>query len=180
MYPISVPSGGLLRALGDLDRRVAIHIRQDGCPHCGGPLHFSTWTRKPRGADVPDDLTTRWGMCCGHCRRRTLPPSVLFAGRRVYLKAVMLLVVAARQRDRRRPTIRRLVAIFGSAADTIRRWLRAFLDGLPVHPDWRARRGRITPLVRDSQVPGGLLDLLLRTQDPDEALQTACCWVPAL
>lgn len=180
MYPISIPSDNLLAALGDLDRRAALAIQRGGCTGCGGPLHFATWTRKPRGADVPDDLTTRWGLCCGHCRKRRLPPSSLFAGRRVYLKAVLLVAVAARQRDRERPTLRKLTDLFGMAADTVRRWLRAFLDGLAGHPDWRAHRGRIPPVVRDSQVPGALLDLLLDTHGVDGAAFLTARWVPAL
>lgn len=180
VYPICIPSDSLLKALADLDRRVAREIQAKPCPHCGGPLHSATWTRKPRGAALPEELAERWGLCCGHCRRRTLPPSVLFAGRRVYLKAVLLLVVAARQRGRERTTLRQLRTLFGASADTIRRWIRAFRERLPTHPAWRATRGQIPPTVRDSEVPGGLLDLLLQNHDADTALSTACRQVPAL
>jgi hypothetical protein len=42
-------------------------------------------------------------LCCGAqgCRRRVLPPSVLFLDRRVYFAPVMLVITALRQgRDR--------------------------------------------------------------------------------
>lgn len=180
MYPITIPSVSLLEALADLDRRVAREMQDKPCPRCGGRLHSSTWVRKPRGAEVPEELAVRWGLCCGNCRRRALPPSILFAGRRVYLKAVLLLVVAARQRDRERVTVRRLRELFGASADTVARWMRAFLDRLPLHPEWCANRGRIPPTVRDKEVPGGLLELLFHTEGADTALATACLWVPAL
>lgn len=105
---------------------------------------------------------------------------MLFAGRRVYLKAVMLLVVAARQRDRLRPTMKKLRQLFGTSVDTIRRWLRAFLVDLPQAPGWLRVRGQISPTVRDSEVPGALLDLLLKTRDATTTLTTACRLVPPL
>lgn len=178
MYPVCVALPNVLAALADLDHRVAQEVRQRRCGTCGGPLHFATWTRKPRGG--PDGLATRWGLCCGHCRKRTLPPSVLFNGRRVYLKAVVLLVVAARQRDRVGVTLARIRALFGVSADTVRRWLRAFALGLADHPVWRRRRGRIPPTIVDLQVPAALLDALLPVLGVNTALITACQWVPDL
>lgn len=177
MYPIQVPPVNVLRVLAALDHDLACDVREASCPHCSGPLHWATWTRKPRGANVPEDLCVRHGLCCGHCRRRTLPPSVLFAGRRVYLKAVMLLVVAARQRDRARHTLARLRRLFDNiSAKTIARWMRAFLDGLPRHPDWQRRRGQLPATIRDDHVPAALLDL----GSGDELLISACRLVPRL
>lgn len=177
MYPIQVPPVNLLRALAALDHDLALEARAARCPHCSGPLHWATWTRKPRGADVPDELRVRRGLCCGRCRRRTLPPSVLFAGRRVYLKAVMLLVVAARQRDRARHSMARLRRLFDNVSvKTIARWMRAFLDGLPRHPDWRRLRGQLPATVRDDLVPSAMLDF----GDGDEVLIRACRLVPSL
>jgi len=177
MYPVQVPPETVLRALAALDHDLALDVRRSRCPHCGGPLHWATWTRKPRGADVPEDLRVRRGLCCGSCRRRTLPPSVLFAGRRVYLKAVMLLVVAARQRDRARHSMARLRKLFDNvSAKTIARWMRAFLEGLPLHPDWQRLRGRLPATVRDDDVPAALLAL----GSGDDVLVAACRLVPDL
>ena len=182
MYPICAPVPNIWVALADLDHRMAIEVRSRPCSFCGGPLHWATWLRKPRGADLPEALTTRWGLCCGRagCRQRTLPPSALFNGRRVYLKAVVLLVVAARQPGRIRTTMARLTALFGASADTARRWVRALAEGLSDSADWRRVRGRVPPTVRDVDVPRGLLDALLATSDAVTALVTACRWVPAL
>jgi len=183
VYPIKVPALNLLLAMGALDKQIASETRLAGCPHCGGPLHLATWQRKPRGVrqDLPDDCTTRWGLCCGRCRRRVLPDSVLFCGRHVYFKAVMLLVVAARQRQLSPTSHSRLRALFGVSAETIRRWVRVFLDRLPEAPAWKRKRGRISPRVRDADVPVTLLDWLLNVlQDHDLALVRAAALVPGL
>lgn len=109
------------------------------------------------------------------CRRRTLPPSVLFAGRRVYLKAVILVVVAARQRDRAQHTISHLQRLFDNVSrETIARWMQAFLDGLPGHPDWQRLRGQLPATVRDDCVPAALLDL----GSGGDVLIRACRLVP--
>jgi len=174
MYPVRTPPGSVIRALAALDHDAALDIREVGCP-CGGRLHWGTWQRKPRGADVPDELCIRWGLCCDRCRRRTLPPSILFAGRRVYLKAVLLLVVAARQRDRANHSMSRLRGLFGVSAKTIARWMQAFLDGLPSHPEWQRLRGRLPATIRDDEVPAALLD-----SSEDAGLIAACRIVPDL
>ena len=176
MYRVPVRLDDLLRSLADLDRRQALETKSGGCP-CGGPLHDATWQRKPRGVDLPEALCTRWGLCCGKCRKRKLPPSVLFAGRRVYLKAVMLLVVAARQRDRANTSMSRLRRLFGVSTKTIGRWVRAFLEGLSLAPQWLRVRGRIPATVRDVDVPSALLAL---HADAMQALRLACVLVPDL
>ncbi len=185
MYPVFVPFINVFCAMRDLDKQIALDTRHQGCPHCCGPLHSATWKRKPRGCgdDLPDDCCTRLGLCCGTCRKRTLPASVLFCGRHVYLKAVMLLVVAARQRRLSTTSMSRLRALFGVSADTIARWMTVFLDRLPAAPAWLRARGRLSPLVRDEDVPAGLLDLLLAADEHgshDQSLIRACLLVPGL
>lgn len=182
MYPIRVPSESVLRAMAALDRQIAQDTRALGCPWCGARLHSAPWRRKPRGApDLPDHCYVRWGLCCGTCRKRVLPPSVLFCGRYVYLKAVVLLVVAARQRVLSRPSMSRLQRLFGVSRDTIVRWLAAFLDRLPVAPAWWRVRGRLPASISDVDVPAALLDVLLEEDpDPDRVLVLACQLVPAL
>lgn len=175
MYPVQPPPESLIRALAALDYDAARDVRERRC-ECSGPLHWATWKRKPRGLDLPDALCVRWGLCCGRCRRRVLPPSVLFTGRRLYLKAVLLLVVAARQRDRAQHSMARLRHLFGVSAKTIARWMRAFLDGLSPHPDWQRLRGRLPATVRDDDVPAALLDL----GSTDTALVQACRLLPDL
>lgn len=182
MYPVFTPEALFLAALAALDRSIAADTREGRCRDtaCGGPLDFSTWQRKPRGGpDLPDRDLTRWGLCCRVCRKRVLPPSVLFLGRHVYSKPVIILVVAARQRTLAPTTLEVLRAMFGVSRETIGRWVRVFLDRLPVAAAWQRVRGRLR--VRDQDVPALLLDLLIG-QDPDRdhALLRACELVPGL
>lgn len=179
MYPVPLPPA-CLEALAALDQQLAERVRARGCPHCGGALHRASWQRKPRGADVPEELAVRRGLCCGRCRCRQLPPSVLFHGRRVYLKAVVLMAVAARQPDRLEVTARRLAELFGVTRRTVARWLRAYAEGVAHHPAWQRIRGQVPPSVRDADVPRSLLDVLVAHQGLEQALLTACRWVPAL
>jgi hypothetical protein len=69
-----------------------------GCAVCGGKLHVAHYPRKPRGirGSLDGSVKTRLSFCCATdgCRRRCTPPSVRFLGRKVYLGAVVILVMA--------------------------------------------------------------------------------------
>ena len=77
----------LFRLLRTIDSDLAQKTRQQRCPYCGGHLHHSNYARKPRGGPttIPEEYLIRESLCCGRegCRKRTLPPSCLFMGRRV-------------------------------------------------------------------------------------------------
>lgn len=77
----------IFRLLDRTDTDLATEHRQKGCPHCGGRLQQANYARKPRGGPsaIPDEHMVRQAFCSSreHCRRRTLPPSCLFMGRRV-------------------------------------------------------------------------------------------------
>jgi hypothetical protein len=95
----------LFRLLVEVDQAVTCRVAAEGCPVCGGPLHRGDYVRKPRGALVVpagEAFARRFSLCCGRegCRKRALPPSVRFLGRRVYLGAVVILasVVALARR----------------------------------------------------------------------------------
>lgn len=80
------------------DWEIARKVAAEGCRRCGGPLHQGNYQRKPRGAhlaEAGESFTLRFSLCCGRegCRRRTLPPSLRFLGRRVYLEVVVVLAV---------------------------------------------------------------------------------------
>jgi len=83
----------LFSLLHRIDRDLAEEHRQKRCPVCGGPLHQSNYPRKPRGGpeDLPEEILVRRSFCCGTegCRVRSLPPSCLFMGRRVYWGVVV-------------------------------------------------------------------------------------------
>ena len=75
--------------LRSIDDDLAEAVRREGCVFCEGPLHQANYTRKPRGGYELDGSIRR-SFCCGRkgCRRRHLPPSVLYLGRGVYYGVV--------------------------------------------------------------------------------------------
>jgi len=88
-------------------------------------------------------LLTRHSLCCDDCRKRVLPPSVLFMGRRVYWGVVVLLVVALRQNREGSVSVRKLAAKLGVSPSTIWRWMEYFREIFPATPTWRVRRRRL-------------------------------------
>ena len=95
-----------------------------------------TILRKPRGtpAQLSEHQRLRLSFCCDRdgCRKRVLPPSVRFLGRRVYLGAVVVLISAMRQG----PTPRRVSELskrFGADESTIARWQILLARTLPAN-----------------------------------------------
>jgi hypothetical protein len=84
---------------------------------------------------LPEDYCVRFSLCCGKkgCRKRVLPKSVLFDGRKVYWRAMILVTVLLREQRASGFTMRRLGEQFGVDFKTIRRWVaeyrQAFLSG---------------------------------------------------
>ena len=162
MLPELVQTANLFSLLHRIDLDLASQQQQAGCPFCGGPLHYSPYIRKPRGGpyDLPDQYLTRLSLCCGReeCRRRTLPPSSLFMGRRVYWGSVILVILAMRQNTPRETSKAMLMRLFDVSRQTINRWLSYFREVFPFSPQWQLLRGRISPLVKSFDFPGGLLN----------------------
>lgn len=135
-----------------IDLELWQRVREQGCPKsgCGGPLHDARYTRKPRGntAKIPDGCCRRLSLCCGHCRRRTLPPSCLFMGRKVYWScAVMLVTAAVQQASSLSACIKTCGKQLGVSRQTVRRWVDYFARLLPKSALWQTVRGRISPDV---------------------------------
>ncbi|MCU1348942.1 MAG: hypothetical protein JWO56_1972 [Acidobacteria bacterium] len=108
-----------------IDERIARAVAVNNCPACGGRLHQGNYKRKPRGALIAPEgeaSVIRFSLCCGRegCRKRALPPSVRFLGRRVYLGAVVIVASMVAQALR---TLTELRAKTGVPARTVRRWL---------------------------------------------------------
>lgn len=134
--------------------------------------------RKPRGGppDIDETYAIRLSLCCGKqgCRRRVLPPSVLFWGRRVYWVSVLLVVTALRQGRDRGYTVEKLKALFGVTRPTLTRWLSYFREVFPFSQAWRRLSGRLMPPVAEDQLPRGLIERFVQTRgDPERGL-TAC------
>ena len=175
IYPGSACSVTLYDGLRQIDVDLAAATRAQGCPHCGGPLDSAGWTRKPRGCDeVPDDAKVRHGLCCRRCRRRVLPQSALFLGRKVFWGAVVLISVVVRQRRTKGITAMRLREMFDVSPQTLRRWMAFFLADFPQSSTWKRLRGRVSAEVRDDALPDGLLAEFDRVRGPGEQALAAC------
>jgi hypothetical protein len=100
-----------------------------------------------------------------------LPPSSLFMGRRVYWGCVILVIMTLRQNRPNGTSTGRLTRLFGVSRNTIKRWLTYYRDIFPSSAGWQRLRGRISSLVRDNELPGGLVRYFLdHSESPEKAL----------
>ena len=161
MYLDSLARAPLFFLLARIDLALAEEVRAAGCARCGGPLHDAHYLRKPRGGPpLPDSLSVRRSLCCGHCRRRSTPPSVLFLGRRVYWGAVVVVVAALRQRRPGSASAAVLRRTLGVSWKTVRRWMDWWAEAFPASRTWRAFRGRLDATVRVDDLPAALFDVV--------------------
>lgn len=165
----------LFRLLRAIDSDLARDKREQRCPHCGGPLHQSNYVRKPRGGPptIPEEYLIRESLCCGRegCRKRTLPPSCLFMGRRVYWGCVILVVMALRQKRPQGASARRLQTIFEISRSTLARWFTYFKEEFPRSAKWQRLRGRVIARVENDRLPTSLLECFLdEAQTPEGGL----------
>jgi len=165
----------LFRILHRIDTDFCNQLRQTGCPYCSGPLHQSNYERKPRGGpnNIPDEYLIRQSLCCGRseCRRRSLPASCLFMGRRVYWGCVILVVMTLKQNRPEGASARKIKAMFGISRKTLKRWMSYFRDEFPVSMQWHRLRGRLAATVSSNQLPAGLINYFVNNfQSPQQAL----------
>lgn len=144
-------------------------------PFCGGPLHSAHYPRKPRGGppELDEAFEERFSLCCGRegCRRRVLPPSVRFWGRRVYWAPVVILVTALRQGLKPEVTLQRLKALCGLWRSTVKRWERYFRELFAHSVTYRRLCGRLMPPIPAHRMPGELLARFYQAcGQPEEAL----------
>ncbi len=147
-------------SLEEFDRQIAEAVAAEGCRHCGGPLHQGNYERKPRGgqlAKAGEAFTLRHSLCCGRegCRKRALPPSLRFLGRRVYLEVVVLLASVRAMVK----TLREACEATGVPARTLRRWHAWWTEAFPSSAVWTQLRARfVPPPPAESELPRSLLD----------------------
>jgi hypothetical protein len=168
----------LFRLLYQIDRDLAESCRQARCPYCQGPLHYAPYLRKPRGGPekIPEEYLWRFSLCCGResCRRRVLPPSCLFMGRRVYWQAVILIVMTLRQARVNGIGANRLMRMFSIPRKTIVRWISYFRSEFAAGRVWQRLRGRVDATVGNTDLPGGLVEYFLSCYGSAGAGLVAC------
>lgn len=151
-----------------IDEVIAREAAKAPCRFCEGPLHRSDYARKPRGGlfgAAGEAFAKRFSLCCGRegCRRRAMPPSVRFLGRRVYLGAV---VVVASMVALAKATAAAARRVTGIAPRTTRRWLRWWRESFTrtrVFVDFSARTREVLPRRR---LPAVLYEHLSGHDDP--------------
>ena len=155
-----------------IDQDIAAEVQAGGCS-CGGVLHSACYPRKPRGirCALEESCESRLSFCCAidGCRRRCTPPSVRFLGRKVYLGALVILVMAMEHglsAKRRKQLIEQLDLY----PQTLARWRRWWRKIFPASRCWQANRGRFIPPVDISQLPGALLGRL----SPEDLQHRVC------
>lgn len=156
-----------------IDIDFALEVQKKGCPHCGNVLHIAYYSRKPRGgpSDIPAECLIRRSLCCKVCRKRVLPPSCLFLGRRVYWGAVIIIVMALRQGRLHGQSMAQLERMFGICRQTLKRWIAFFRDEFPNSPTWKRLRGHVVSTISDTELPGALLThFLSRAPTPEEGV----------
>ncbi len=143
--------GEIFARLHDLDVELTEAVRRGGCVYCGGRLDRADFPRKPRG--LPESVEVlferRFALCCSRegCRRRALPPSVRFLGRRVYAAiAVVVACVAEATQQRRWQEARRVARWLG--------WWREVFARSAIATELR---GRLATRLDADGLPGSLL-----------------------
>ena len=170
--------------LARLDAKIARQVAAAGCPFCGGPLYQANYLRKPRGGSVAapgEAFTLRHSLCCGRegCRKRALPPSLRFLGRRVYLEVVVLFGSIVLRLVSALRTARRLTGVPGW---TLRRWASWWRDTFPQSTTWAEMRARFRPPPPDENtLPCSLLRRLRAelSQGPRAPSPAEICWFGA-
>jgi len=149
------------RLLLAFDEDLAALARATRCPRCGGVLHSARYTRKPRGlpAGLGAEYLQRFSFCCAveGCRKRMMPRSLRFFGRKVYAATVLVLVSALRG-GARSAARRRLQDLVGASRRTVTRWHRWWSETFVSTAFWQGVRGTLhTPLSTDA-LPASLLE----------------------
>lgn len=161
----------LLVQLAKIDAELEKRQLLNSCPHCGYHLYRAHYKRKPRGilCELPDICYVRLSLCCAHCRKRCLPASCLFLGRKVYVGCVILLLTAILQ-GLTSQTTQSLCDAMSVSRRTLHRWLWFFQNVFPNSPLWKVLRGLLSPHISASLMPLGLFQ-------SDFDLNFICCFL---
>jgi hypothetical protein len=149
------------KMLFEMDLKLSEQAKERRCPRCDGPLHFARFFRSPVGCFIklPEAYRVRQGLCCGHCRKRVLPLSTLFMGRRCGYRCAILIILTLRQNGKR--TTAELSDMLDIDVGTLRRWFVYFRDEFRFNDSWLRLRGFVSPDVRDDDLPGSVLEYFI-------------------
>ena len=149
-----------------IDEEFAEQVREGGCPECQENLHRANYDRKPRaaGSILPILPGKRLSFCCGTCRKRATPPSVLFLGRRVFLGVVMLMgscrhagkIPSASQADLGNPS-----------RQTLARWRSWWHEIFTQTSAWLALRGHLDCPIESEMLPQALIERMTGVSDEE-------------
>jgi hypothetical protein len=145
---------GLYAMLIAIDEELTATKRARGCPHCGAKLHDGGFPRKPRGcpARYRAAFSRRTSLDCSRCRQRTMPASVRFLSRRVYLAAVFVLVS-----PRGTTTASWLTKHLGIPVRTVDRWRAWWRHDFRSTPFWQLERAHFVEIC-EQYLPGSILE----------------------
>jgi hypothetical protein len=140
--------------LTKMDGDLAEQARIGGCDHCGGVLHRADYARKVRCVKVE---ARRNSLCCSQesCRRRKMPGSVRFLGRRVY-PGFIVVVLSALRHGLSAERVRVLREQLGVDRRTLERWRRWWLEQFASGRFWRVERARLMTPVNKEALPSSL------------------------
>ncbi len=144
-----------------IDEAIVERAAKEPCRDCGGPLYRGDHPRKPRGgllAVAAEAFGRRFSLCCGRegCRRRAMPPSVRFLGRRVYVGAVVVVASAIALTTMAAIAVRAT----GVPARTMRRWLRWWRGPFTTSAPFVELSARLVPAPERQRLPLSLLERL--------------------
>jgi len=114
----------------------------------------------------------RYSLCCGSegCRRRVMPPSVRFWGRRVYWAPVVMLITALRQGKNPNITLERLKGLCGVWRSTVNSWRDYFIKIFPDSLPWRRLSGHVMTKETNRLIHDLLSLYYQNTQEPETAM----------
>lgn len=161
MYRSLLRDARFSELLMEMDRDRLDEVRSGGCSKCGGPLHAGHFDRKPAGILVPPEhlpegYTKRFDLCCGWCRSRTLPSSVRFLGRKVFLAVTIVVATALVRGGGDRNTVELLRRQLGASRSTVARWCR-WWQALTRTELWIGVRGMLPVDLDEQMLPASLL-----------------------
>lgn len=152
-----------------IDEELAAEVRKKGCPGCGAKFHDGGFERVARGCPkaVLEEYSWRTSLDCSGCRQRTMPPSVRFLHRRVWIAAVLALVSPHGSAM----TCCWLTEHLEVSRRTLERWRKWWRNDFLTTPVWQTLRGQFPsspPCTR--ALPESLLDRI-EGSSPMQCLQ---------